>query len=176
METDWLESMKSDLEKAVKPKDSPDKVNESLNNSINGKANMEKKNDWFFIGTAILLIFLIFITYKNKEGSQFGPSTNIDQETPWQQESVPQNRKETVEEQVVKLKEFSTKILEVTKGNIDKITLLGILQNNNSCVIKNNLPKSDLIFINSDWTIDKMPTAINLDDEDKNFLKQYVKK
>lgn len=168
MDTPWIDSIKADLESSIKPKNVA-----NVNMPEAGRKNMDKKwGDIATVALIVVLIYAIFVSYKQKTEGINGQSSNINQEVPWQ--DTP--KKETTEEQVAKLKEFSSKVLELTKWNTDKITLLAILQNNNSCVIKNNLPKTDLIFVNADWTINKMPTAINLDEEDKKFLENYVKK
>jgi hypothetical protein len=37
------------------------------------------------------------------------------------------------------------------------------------------MPKSELIFINGDWTIDKIPNKIHLDQSDQEFLKKFLR-
>lgn len=60
-----------------------------------------------------------------------------------------------------------------TKSNRERITLLGILYNNNTAAARAG--RKDFIFLNEDWTIDRMPTYLALDAEDREFLSKYVK-
>lgn len=61
------------------------------------------------------------------------------------------------------------------RANEEKISLIGIVLNENFLVIRNNLPKDNMIFFNRDWTIDKMPKNITLTEEDKAYLNKFIK-
>lgn len=60
-----------------------------------------------------------------------------------------------------------------TKVNRERLTLLGILYNNNIAAMRAGT--KDYIFINSDWTINRYPNHLNLDTEDRAFLSKFVK-
>lgn len=57
----------------------------------------------------------------------------------------------------------------------DKLTLVAIVQNHNNYVIRQGLPLNEIIYINGDWTIDRMPNHISMTPEAEEFLKRFVK-
>ena len=57
----------------------------------------------------------------------------------------------------------------------DRLNLMGILFNENFTVLKNNHDRSNLMYFNRDWTISSMPKYIKLTDEDREYLKKYIK-
>lgn len=61
-----------------------------------------------------------------------------------------------------------------TKTNRERITLLGILYNNNTAAAAAG--SRDFIYLNEDWTINRMPNHLALDSGDREFLGRYVKK
>lgn len=58
----------------------------------------------------------------------------------------------------------------------DKVSLLGIVANQNNAVIANHRPSEELIFINPDWTIDQMPSQVEVEPATSNFLKKHMRK
>lgn len=59
----------------------------------------------------------------------------------------------------------------------DRVTLLGMMQNENLLVGKNQGVNSDqFLYFNDDWTISGMPQYLELTDADLTFLNKYVKK
>lgn len=58
----------------------------------------------------------------------------------------------------------------------DRLTLMAILQNHNLVVIKNDYPRNELIFVNKDWTIDRLPDRLNMTEENREFISQFLKK
>ncbi len=56
-----------------------------------------------------------------------------------------------------------------------KLTLLGVLFNQNTIVDRDGHPKEDLMFLNDNWTIDKFPNHLDLAQEDKDFLIKFIK-
>lgn len=57
----------------------------------------------------------------------------------------------------------------------DKVAIVGLIQNNNLCVTKNNYPKEDYLYINEDWTINEMPRRLALTPEAKKFLGKFLR-
>lgn len=57
----------------------------------------------------------------------------------------------------------------------DKVMLMGLLLNENFNILKQDENKDEMVFFNRDWTLDKLPSHIDLSDEDKEYLKKYVK-
>jgi len=61
-----------------------------------------------------------------------------------------------------------------TRWNSERVTLLGILYNNNTAAARQG--SRDFLYLNADWTIDRMPQFLSLDAEDRAFLQRFVKK
>jgi len=55
------------------------------------------------------------------------------------------------------------------------LSLMGLLLNENFMIVRNNYNKGHLIFFNRDWTLDQMPHYLELTDDDKEYLKKFVK-
>jgi len=70
-----------------------------------------------------------------------------------------------------KLDKLTTKV----QWNSDRLTLMGLLLNENFMIVRNNYNKGHLIFFNRDWTLDQMPHYLELSDDDKEYLKKFVK-
>lgn len=74
------------------------------------------------------------------------------------------------------LRTTQEKIWERTKWNSDIITLMSIVDNHNLAVSQNGYPKSHYIYLNEDWTINRLPDYVQLDPETKAFLQKFVRK
>ena len=59
--------------------------------------------------------------------------------------------------------------------NSTKIGLMGLLINENFTMIMRGADSSDFVFFNRDWTLDREPRFIELTDDDKEYLKKYIK-
>lgn len=57
----------------------------------------------------------------------------------------------------------------------NKITLMGMVLNNNTYILKNGYPAQDMVFINPDWTLSQFPKYLELDESGKLLLKKYVR-
>lgn len=64
---------------------------------------------------------------------------------------------------------------ERQKWATDRLTLMAMLTNHNTAVSQYNYPKSDMVYLNPDWTIDKMPKYLDLDRDDRVFLQQFMR-
>jgi len=67
------------------------------------------------------------------------------------------------------------KLTKKVDWNSQRIVLMGMVLNENFMIVYNNYNRSHLIFFNRDWTIDQMPHHLELTDEDREYLKKYVK-
>jgi len=67
------------------------------------------------------------------------------------------------------------KVEKRSRWNSEMITLVSILNNHNIAVAKHGYPRSEYIYLNSDWTIDRIPNRVNLDEEQTAFLRRYLK-
>ena len=50
-----------------------------------------------------------------------------------------------------------------------------LLLNENFSMIMKGADASDFIFFNRDWTLDRMPKYIELTEDDKEYLKKFVR-
>lgn len=78
-----------------------------------------------------------------------------------------------------KYNELDSYVKELFKRSVwsmDRQRLISILWNHNTMVIKTNGYTNDLILINGDWTIDRMPWLVALTNDDKEFLNRFLKK
>lgn len=176
---EFIKSLEEEFKEILSSKEKKEEDNKKPEG--NNKMDAFKKDNVLFlwIGAAILCV-VTWVNYQNKINNQYveqqNPSTELSQSTPpWYKNDSEQKESVDVDAKVENLKSAVQKIWERTKWNTDRTILLSIVSNNNNNVIKNNYPKSELIFLNSDWTINKLPTAINLDEADKEFLKQFIK-
>jgi len=106
------------------------------------------------------------------------PWTNP-QVQPQQQWTVPPSNDPQIEmlkRQYETLDAAARKIWERTKWNADRMTLLATINNHNLVVQQNNLPKTELILLNEDWTINRIPDRIKLDNADQEFMRQFLRK
>lgn len=190
---EWLNSLEDQLKSSLNS-DTP-KLNVDVSPKLPEKPE-ERKNDMdeifnkknmpVLLLVALAIVIITWFNYQEKLNNQFsnnmqmpGQITDLNQVPPWyqnQNNNTPSiNNSPTLDKKVELLTVGTQKIWERTKWNTDSLILLSIINNNNSFVLKNNYPKSELIFLNSDWTINKMPTAVQLDDEDKEFLRKFVR-
>lgn len=67
-------------------------------------------------------------------------------------------------------------VSQATKQKVldDRQTLMGILINNNFAAIRDG-HEEDIVFLNGDWTIDKIPQRLTLTDKDREFLDKFIK-
>lgn len=141
------------------------------------KVMNNNNNPLFLFAFVFVLVVGIFVAYKFKTvtiPNQTFQSPFQSNLSPLSQQSQPSDI-EVLKRQYEAIYGATTKIWERTKWNSDRMTLLGTLNNHNLVVIQNNYPKSELILLNSDWTINRIPDRISLDPTDKEFLKKFVR-
>lgn len=56
-----------------------------------------------------------------------------------------------------------------------RLSLLGCIHNENIYIMKHNIDKEKVIFMNEDWTIDRMPQHLTLDVETRKFIEDSLK-
>jgi hypothetical protein len=99
----------------------------------------------------------------------------IEEVAPFIEKKIPSNEINKLKEEIKKNKEFLDKVSSKTQANTDRLSLMGIMMNENFVITRNNYPKEDMIFFNRDWTLNNMPKHISLSEEDKSYLNKYVK-
>lgn len=193
-DNNWLEDLEKDLKGVLKKGNTPVKNNNEV--------KMDKKNNGnqlLLFGVVLMLAVGIFVSLRLKTNNavqsnwqaqaQLQPS-QTQQGSPWvtpgPQQVNPnmwQNPASQPLEQKVDLlkKQYENidlaaqKIWERTKWNSDRITLLATVNNHNLVVQQQNYPKSELIFLNPDWTINRLPNRIALDAADQEFLRRFLR-
>jgi len=149
-----------------------------------GQAQKSDEGKWgvaLFVLAVMLTVGLVgAIVWKRNADSPF--SWNIVQRDKdyynsnnWRQESPPRYQDRISQRDFDQMREAQVKIWERTKWNTDVMTLMSIVDNHNLAVAQNNHPKSHYIYLNTDWTIDRIPQHVNLSAEDRAFLQKYVK-
>jgi hypothetical protein len=161
----------------------------------------KQPNNLVLFGVIFGLVLLVFVVYKYRTGGltalvgpqqppqqqsqpyfsypQVQPWSNLPIQQPQQQWTLPPSNNPEIEmlkRQYETLDAAARKIWERTKWTNDRITLLATINNHNLVVQQNNLPKTELIFLNADWTINRMPDRIQLDASDQEFMRQFIKK
>lgn len=69
-----------------------------------------------------------------------------------------------------------TKIWDRTKWNTDIITLMSIVDNHNLQVDQKGYSKNYYLYINEDWTIDRIPECVQLSAQDRAWIQKFVRK
>jgi predicted nucleic acid-binding Zn ribbon protein len=124
-----------------------------------------------FLGITTLFVFnhkTKFIENLAKKELPKDPAPNV--------EIVELHQK--IEELEEKQKELEKRLAlqsDKISASCDKVTLLGVLFNENAVILKDNLDKRDLMTIDRGWQIKKMPQHLKLEENDEKFLKKHIK-
>ena len=174
----WIETFEKDLKKEL----SKNEIVAGPYETRRKKSNNKTFNLFLSILILIVFIFIVFQNKKDKIDILKFEWENWTQEAP-EVESRPETKPPLLKDpQILDIqsklnslqKEYESLSSEsalVRKRN----TLLAIINNNNWCVIKNNLNKNDLIYLMGDWKISQYPKHINLSESDREFLKEFVR-
>jgi hypothetical protein len=128
----------------------------------------------FLLACVVLLAAMFYSHVRNQQSFQ---AEQLQQREQLPQQQLPQeNNRTQVDQRLDRLESGFKAVWDRSKWNSDKVTLLATIHNHNMVVIKNALPKSELILLNSDWTINRLPDRINLDQQDRQFLEKYLRK
>ena len=149
-----------------------------------------------FLSESMIMMFLLItlgitllFAYDFKTGghiqallfSYFEKNIPEQNELPLEIEKAPQKSDNQIEaivslrEDIQKNKVALDSLSAQLRANEEKISLMGIIFNENFLVLRSNMSKDNLIFFNRDWTIDKMPKNILLTEEDKAYLNKFIK-
>lgn len=191
-----LEKWEIDLRKQLGDQTAPSKGDnweENLMKEIEAiPKKIETQNYWFEMALLIFLGIAIIIAYDSKkDGVVQNFVTSLFSKEYFSTESnspsnLPLNKALSVNDQIASLKDdlqkmdsdINAKLEKLSEASIqqkNKIHLMGVMLNENFCIVRNNKSKKDMIFFNRDWTLDKMPSNIELAPEDKEYLKKFVK-
>jgi len=135
-------------------------------------------NKWalplFFLFLLLIVALFCVVKYKEEQTVQTQPAIPPVVVNPEPVQPTPPTLVE--DPRIGNLTKFADKIWDRVKINTDRITLAGTLLNNNFSVDSKNLPRTKYVYLNDDWTIDKMPDQLSLDDNDREFLNKHMRR
>jgi hypothetical protein len=123
------------------------------------ETSQPKEKDYSYLYWVFIIILsittLVTIEYKNKGAiSQW-----INSRVKYAEEPVSPP-KQNLEERILLLER--------------KAAALGYATDENFYILKNDLEKSNIIFINRDWSLSKEPEYIQLTPEDENYIRKHL--
>lgn len=142
-----------------------------------------KENTTLFVVVLVFLGLSTLFLYDYKSGgslsgwikSKFQPAKVVESCPPPPQNDDFKSLRDEIKRVESQQKDEIGKINGKLKWHNDRITLLGMTVNENFLIMYNNASRSNLVFLNRDWTIDKMPQYLELSESDKEYLRQFVK-
>ena len=138
-----------------------------------------------FFALLLILGAVTFFVYDHKTGgkarawiaSHFSSADQAERVEPRKKVEPEESRLREEFEKFVASNKSQLDALQSKVGSIrDKVMLMGLLLNENFNILKQDESKEEMVFFNSDWTLNKMPTHIDLSDEDREYLRKYVSK
>lgn len=194
---EWEDRLKQELEgipsrkkKKNKPKPTP-VVSEPV--VERPPIALKKKKEEGLLGYYVIIVLLIVMglfVYNHKSGGaltnwfanriQFAETEEkkLPEMRPDSAPMPPPNNSAEISQlrlDVAKMKQDMETLNTKLKWNSDRITLMGMLVNENFVILGNNYDRSHLIFFNADWTINKMPRYLQIQEKDREYLQKFVK-
>jgi hypothetical protein len=125
---------------------------------------------WALAILALALSFAVGLVAMGKPDVQKEPSpiTVLFEEANANREAILENQ-----EALKEVGEQLNKVRDGIKSLDRKCSILGSGHNNNFHVIRYGKNPKDMIFIERDWHLDKLPPHLNIEDKD-GFRKEYV--
>lgn len=187
-EREWEERLRNELQDVPSRKKRKKETPTIKKETVVVVEKNKKKSDGvlgYYLIIFVLLVMSLFI-YNQKSGGAitkwFGNRIQISPEIPASSKpakpAIPSDKSADVTQlqtDVAKIKQDMEVLTSKVKWNSDRITLMGMVLNENFVITGNNYDRSHLIFFNADWTIDKMPKYLELQEKDKEYLKKFVK-
>lgn len=172
----WISELEYEVEREIldhrKPRDAAPRPRFVVHTQEENKTGV-----MLFLIALMLTVGLVGVfIWKNNYQQIAHVQPNYPEYRNWQKEEDKPYLDYASQEDFDQIREAQTKIWERTKWNTDIITLMSIVENHNLAVSQNGYPKSHYIYINSDWTIDRIPQYVQLSERDRQFLEKYVKK
>lgn len=181
-EREWEERLRNELQNV--PSRKKRKIN--VESKVNSLVENKKKDAFFgyYLVIFVLILMTLFI-YNQKSGGTISKwfenriqiaSPDRSPQNPTLPSMPPDKPIVTqLQADVAKLKQNMDVLSGKVKWNSDRISLMGMVLNENFVIMGNNYNRSHLVFFNSDWTIDKMPKYLEIQDKDKEYLQKFVK-
>lgn len=186
----WEKDLRRQLSgvKAARREQWEDDLVQEIEDVAPRRRNSSKSNTTTFVGCLIMLGILTAFAYDQKSGAithwwqtthqniavvpplPSKPQKSYDADIADLRGAVQKTQADLAAQQA-----SLTKLESKTKYNAERITLTGMILNENFMIVRNAYDKNHLIFFNRDWTLDQMPHYLQLSDADKEYLKKYVK-
>jgi hypothetical protein len=133
----------------------------------------------FFLLFLVLAIALTgAIIWKNRNSVpnylDTSPYATYQERMPSRQQ-IPPYQYQNDNREIKEIRDATTKVWQRVRWNSDIIHLMAVVDNHNAAVVKNGYPKSDLIYINEDWTINRIPKYLDFTEADREFLRKFVR-
>lgn len=187
-----LEKWERDLRKQlIGVKSIKEPWEEALIEEIKYVPQQKPKNNLFLIGCVIFLTALMISFFLYKKGLLVhldslgwpgrGPISKQEFKTKIEDpvdfhDTIAKNQEDIAELYKI-IEEIQNKLILNTdkiNSNSEKITLTGIILNENFTIIRNGHDKSHLIYFNRDWSLEKGPRYLDLTENDREYLKKYI--
>lgn len=174
----WEIDLRKQLDKKKAPK--PENWEKKLEKEV--QTPKKKESVTLFVVILIFLGLSTLLLYDYKSGGNFWcwlknrfQSTSTTAETPHKPNDDLKSIREEIKKVESQQKDEISKINDKLKTHNNKITLLGMATNENFLIMYNNASRENFIFLGRDWTIDRMPQYLELSEEDKQYLRQFIR-
>lgn len=171
----FIDDIERELRNVIGPKSKP-------------KVNMNTNNNFAF-GLFIIVLLVVggvaawFVKESQKTAQLPAPSMhqNPNYYPQLSQPSFPQSNSTTDQKVDLLIRQYqllaqtTQKVYERGQWTQDRMRLMGTINNHNLAVVQGNLPRNELIYLNEDWTISRMPDRIYLDAETQEFLRKFIR-
>lgn len=158
----WIEDLSEEITGIRASRISTQSWMDAIKSEMN--APMPKKIDdssWSLIILASFMAIVLMVAFEMKTGKGILDLFNKPHSVIVQKESTES-----------KIAKIETNIADIK----EKIRILGILHNHNTAVLQSFSFGNELIAINRDWTVNRVPNRIIYQPDDFDFIKKQVKK
>ena len=186
----WKQELRGQLDEAS-PSSSPRIIRKKTKKTINATSSQKASNQYVlptFLLICILAIAMVSSYNFRNRGYIFAANPNtathtqaeLDyrQDAARHQEYLMDQQKSEWQAERRYFEDQAEQVMRDTWNrsatNRDRLTLLGILYNNNVAAARKGT--TEYLPINSDWTIDRYPSHIRLNPEDKAQISKYIKR
>lgn len=151
-----------------------------INQSVPQKAKSDSFLYFCFIilGIAILLAFNYKTNGFVKEKIDEWNSQELEVEEKPVEENKPIEEEKTEDIYLEKIKNIENDILELKISNkwvSDRVTVIGMVLNENFSIIRNNNDKQEIILLEKDWKMSRKPSHIQFSERSQEIADKYSK-
>lgn len=132
---------------------------------------------WMIAAAGIVLLFIICLAvWKKNKTQEFSPEAvnNEFQQQPIGQQPIGQQPITQQPLQLPPASNLETRVSTI-EGRVnmafDRLMILGAAVNQNTVVMEYNSPREELVYINTDWTINQLPNHLSGNDVLQKFVK-----